>query len=89
MYLFMFSYQRKLGMNIRRFLTSSLGQDLLKWEYSTRTPGSMQWVPVTCPQHNTIEFEVQQIPSSEIGPLSSQQQQQHSRKIVFLYGSVS
>ena len=45
---------------------SPLSQDPLKWEHSTRTPGSVQWGPGTCPQHETIKFEVRQIPSSEI-----------------------
>ena len=43
-----------------------LSQDPLKWEHSTRTLGSVQWGPGTCPQHETIKFEVWQIPSSEI-----------------------
>ena len=43
-----------------------LSQDPLKWEHSTRTPGLVQWGPGTCPQHETIKFEVRQIPSSEI-----------------------
>ena len=46
---------------------SPLGHGLWKRELSTRTPGSIRKVPRTCPQHKTIEFEVQQIPSSEIG----------------------
>ena len=44
-----------------------LSQDLWKRELSTRTPRSIQKVLGTCPQHNTIKFEVRQIPSSEIG----------------------
>ena len=47
-------------------LVTPLSQDPLKWEHSTRTPGSVQWGPGTCPQHETIKFEVRQIPSSEI-----------------------
>ena len=46
--------------------SAPLSQDPLKWEHSTQTPGSVQWGPGTCPQHETIKFEVRQIPSSEI-----------------------
>ena len=53
---------------ICRFMpTSPLSQDLWKRELSTQTPRSIQKVLGTCPQHNTIKFEVRQIPSSEIG----------------------
>ena len=44
--------EKILATSCIQFQTGVLGQDLLKWEYLTRTPGSMQWVPVTCPQHN-------------------------------------
>ena len=47
--------------------STPLSRDLWKREPSTRTLRSIQKVLGTCPQHNTIKFEVRQIPSSEIG----------------------
>ena len=57
---------RALKSPFLQHYNTPLSQDPLKWEHSTRTPGSVQWGPGTCPQHETIKFEVRQIPSSEI-----------------------